>query len=121
MISPPRPPSPPAGPPSGTNFSRRKAEQPSPPLPAMVLIRTSSTKCMAGYCDVPGAQGYPTIRAMAVGRSEETALGSARGRFLESLPRKAIELRGTIATLTATPGAEGPRADLRRKLHALYA
>ena len=58
---------------------------------------------------------------MAAGRSEETALGSAHGRFLESLPRKAIELRGTIALLTATPAAEGPRVELRRKLHALYA
>jgi CheY-like chemotaxis protein len=58
---------------------------------------------------------------MAAGRSEETALGSAHGRFLESLPRKAIELRGTIALLSATPAAEGPRAELRRKLHALYA
>jgi CheY-like chemotaxis protein len=58
---------------------------------------------------------------MSVGRSEETALGSARGRFLESLPRKAIELRGAIALLQANPASEGPRADLRRKLHALYA
>src|SRR3982751_2364092 len=58
---------------------------------------------------------------MSVGRSEETALGSARGRFLESLPRKAIELRGTIALLSATPSAEGPRGEMRRKLHALYA
>lgn len=58
---------------------------------------------------------------MAAGRSEETALGSAHGRFFESLPRKAIELRGTIALLTATPAAEGPRGELRRKLHALYA
>lgn len=58
---------------------------------------------------------------MSVGRSEETALGSARGRFLESLPRKAIELRGAIALLQANPAAEGPRGDLRRKLHALYA
>ena len=32
--SPPRPPSPPEGPPRGTNFSRRKAMQPLPPLPA---------------------------------------------------------------------------------------
>src|SRR5690606_1355494 len=58
---------------------------------------------------------------MSVGRSEETALGSARGRFLESLPRKAIELRGTIALLQANPGSEAARSDMRRKLHALYA
>lgn len=58
---------------------------------------------------------------MVAGKNEETALGSARGRFLESLPRKAIELRGAIALLTATPGAEGPREDMRRRLHTLYA
>lgn len=58
---------------------------------------------------------------MAVGRSEETALGSAHGRFLESLPRKAIELRGTLAQLTGSPLEEEPREELRRKLQALYA
>ena len=76
---------------------------------------------MAGYCDVPGARGYPTIRPMAAGKSEDTALGTAQGRFIESLPRKAIELRGAIALLTATPAAEGPREDMRRRLHTLYA
>jgi CheY-like chemotaxis protein len=54
-------------------------------------------------------------------KGEETALGTARGRFIESLPRKAIELRGAIALLTATPAAEGPREDMRRRLHTLYA
>ena len=58
---------------------------------------------------------------MAVPKGEETALGSARGRFIESLPRKAIELRGAIALLSATPAAEGPREDMRRRLHTLYA
>lgn len=58
---------------------------------------------------------------MVAGKSEDTALGTAHGRFLESLPRKAIELRGAIALLTATPAAEGPREDMRRRLHTLYA
>src|SRR4051812_9587686 len=42
MTSPPRPPSPPEGPPRGTNFSRRKAMHPLPPLPALIEIRASS-------------------------------------------------------------------------------
>lgn len=58
---------------------------------------------------------------MAASKGEETALGSARGRFNESLPRKAIELRGAMALLSATPAAEGPREDMRRRLHTLYA
>ncbi|MFT3922744.1 MAG: response regulator [Myxococcales bacterium] len=58
---------------------------------------------------------------MAAGKGEDTALGTAQSRFIESLPRKAIELRGAIALLTATPAAEGPREDMRRRLHTLYA
>ncbi|HJL06686.1 MAG TPA: response regulator [Polyangiaceae bacterium LLY-WYZ-15_(1-7)] len=50
-----------------------------------------------------------------------TALGVARARFVDGLPRKAKELRGAIALLTASPGAERPREELRRRLHALYA
>src|SRR5215470_12108578 len=42
MTSPPLPPSPPLGPPRGTNFSRRNARQPLPPLPAFTRILTSS-------------------------------------------------------------------------------
>src|SRR5882762_6039772 len=40
---PPLPPSPPEGPPRGTYFSRRKATQPLPPLPAFTNILASST------------------------------------------------------------------------------
>src|SRR5712691_11829805 len=40
---PPWPPSPPEGPPRGTYFSRRKATQPLPPLPAFTNILASST------------------------------------------------------------------------------
>ena len=58
---------------------------------------------------------------MVAGNTEETALGSARGRFLEGLPRKAIELRGAVALLSATPAAEGPRDDMLRRLNALHA
>src|SRR5512140_3103173 len=42
MTSPPLPPSPPEGPPRGTNFSRRNAMQPLPPLPALTWILASS-------------------------------------------------------------------------------
>jgi len=52
---------------------------------------------------------------------EETALGSARARFVEGLPRKAQELRGAVALLSGTPDADRPREELRRRLHALYA
>ncbi|MEY4512328.1 MAG: hypothetical protein RLZZ450_4450, partial [Pseudomonadota bacterium] len=58
---------------------------------------------------------------MVAGNTEDTALGVSRTRFLESLPRKAIELRGAVALLSETPAAEGPRDDMRRRLHALYA
>src|SRR4029079_10479692 len=40
---PPWPPSPPLGPPRGTNFSRRNARHPRPPLPASTWMSTSST------------------------------------------------------------------------------
>src|ERR1700746_164337 len=40
---PPGPPAPPEGPPRGTYFSRRKATQPLPPLPAFTNIFASST------------------------------------------------------------------------------
>src|SRR5215471_3691690 len=46
--SPPRPPSPPDGPPRGTNFSRRKATHPLPPLPALTRIRVSSMNMLEG-------------------------------------------------------------------------
>src|SRR6476659_3209807 len=45
-MEPPRPPSPPSGPPRGTNFSRRKDAEPSPPLPAMTSMRASSKNFM---------------------------------------------------------------------------
>src|SRR5260221_9336793 len=45
---PPRPPSPPSGPPRGTNFSRRKDAEPSPPLPAITSMRASSKNFMSG-------------------------------------------------------------------------
>lgn len=54
-------------------------------------------------------------------KREETALGVARARFVDGLPRKAGELRGAIALLTASPDADKPREEMRRRLHALYA
>src|SRR6267143_2034882 len=45
---PPLPPSPPEGPPRGTYFSRRKATQPLPPLPAFTNILASSTNTGLG-------------------------------------------------------------------------
>ncbi|UJR80670.1 response regulator [Sandaracinus amylolyticus] len=53
--------------------------------------------------------------------SRPTPLGVARARFVDGLPRKAGELRGSIALLAATPAEERPREELRRRLHALYA
>ncbi|MCU0674060.1 MAG: response regulator [Myxococcota bacterium] len=50
-----------------------------------------------------------------------TALGVARARFVDGLPRKGQELKGAIALLVATPNAARPREELRRRLHALYA
>lgn len=50
-----------------------------------------------------------------------TALGVARARFVDGLPRKGQELKGAIALLVATPSAARPREELRRRLHALYA
>jgi hypothetical protein len=50
-----------------------------------------------------------------------TALGVARARFVEGLPRKATELRASTALLVAAPAEERPREELRRRLHALWA
>src|SRR5215471_21402591 len=46
QMLPPRPPSPPSGPPRGMYFSRRKLAHPSPPLPAWISIKASSTNFM---------------------------------------------------------------------------
>src|SRR5688500_18566490 len=58
---------------------------------------------------------------MAQGRKGDTALGVARARFVEGLPRKASELKGAVALLAATPDNDRPREEMRRRLHALYA
>ena len=57
---------------------------------------------------------------MTAGR-DDTALGVARTRFVHALPKKAEELKGAVALLVATPDAERPREEMRRRLHALYA
>src|SRR5258706_15324590 len=51
----------------------------------------------------------------------QTALGVARARFVEGLPRKAREVKASVALLAGTPDEERPREELRRRLHALYA
>ncbi len=53
--------------------------------------------------------------------SRPTPLGVARARFVDGLPRKAAELRGSIALLAGAPTEERPREELRRRLHALFA
>jgi CheY-like chemotaxis protein len=60
-------------------------------------------------------------RAMSTESSRPTPLGVARARFVEGLPRKAQELKGSVALLAGTPNDEKPREELRRRLHALYA
>src|SRR5271167_112867 len=55
MMSPPRPPSPPEGPPNGTNFSRRKAIEPFPPLPASSVTSHESTNFIGAPRDVLAA------------------------------------------------------------------
>src|SRR5689334_20070057 len=54
-------------------------------------------------------------------KKEDTALGVARARFIDGLPRKATELKGAVALLAATPDAEKPREEMRRRLHAPFA
>ncbi len=58
---------------------------------------------------------------MSTESSRPTPLGVARARFVEGLPRKAQELKGSVALLAGTPNEERPREELRRRLHALYA
>jgi len=58
---------------------------------------------------------------MADAGQDKTALGIARARFMDGLPRKAKELKGAVTLLVGTPGAERPREEMRRRLHALYA
>jgi CheY-like chemotaxis protein len=56
-----------------------------------------------------------------VGEEQAAALGIARDRFLEGLPRKAAEVMGAVEALAAQPSTDRVREDLRRRLHALYA
>ncbi|MCA9537002.1 MAG: response regulator [Myxococcales bacterium] len=51
----------------------------------------------------------------------DTALGPARQRFVDSLPKKASELRGALALLVGSPESARPRDDFRARLQALYA
>ncbi|MBN1653307.1 MAG: response regulator [Deltaproteobacteria bacterium] len=58
---------------------------------------------------------------MTVDVREKTAIGIARARFMEALPRKSNELKSAIATLSASPNVARLREEMRRRLHALYA
>jgi twitching motility two-component system response regulator PilH len=76
---------------------------------------------MAGYCDVPWKHRYPTIVDMVAGKIEGSALGAASSRFLESIPRKVVELETCLDALSADLEGAESRAGLHRKLQALYA
>lgn len=52
---------------------------------------------------------------------EKTALGIARARFMDALPRKGKELKNAITTLAEAPEVARLREEMRRRLHALYA
>ncbi len=54
-------------------------------------------------------------------KREDTALGVARQRFIDGLPRRAAELRSAVGVLGASPENERARDELRRRLHAIYA
>jgi len=55
------------------------------------------------------------------GLKEETALGAARSRFLEGLPKKAAEIRASVAVGAGAPENGPARDELRRRVHALHA
>lgn len=52
---------------------------------------------------------------------QKTALGVARARFIEALPRKSKELSAAVALLKESPEVGRLREEMRRRLHALYA
>src|SRR5580698_5949696 len=52
-------------------------------------------------------------------KEEGQGLGGARGDFVASLGRKVSDARKALTTLEGDPRAQGPRDELRRKLHAL--
>ena len=58
---------------------------------------------------------------MSSGKGEETALGTARGRFLDALPDKCAELSGLVQSLREQPEEGDAGEELRRRFHALYA
>lgn len=55
------------------------------------------------------------------GRRENTALGVARARFTDSLPRRSKEVKAALKLLVASPSAERPRESLRRRLQSILA
>src|SRR5215469_1621253 len=83
--SPPLPPSPPEGPPRGTNFSRRNARQPLPPLPAFTRIVASSINTVVSLRPSANTMlGRPILfQYKSPGRAEA---GPRRARLGRSLP-----------------------------------
>ncbi|MCA9603113.1 MAG: response regulator [Polyangiales bacterium] len=83
--------------------------------------------------EVHGAEWYGVPHVSASGPEFEydagsmltdaraSALGSARSKFVDALPRKAAELMSSVELVAEVPDAERHRDDLRRRLHALYA
>ncbi|MCX7808028.1 MAG: hypothetical protein N2515_05425, partial [Deltaproteobacteria bacterium] len=53
--------------------------------------------------------------------NRQTALAVARARFLDSLPRRASELRSAALLLRSAPSDERIQEEIRRKLQALWA
>jgi CheY-like chemotaxis protein len=54
-------------------------------------------------------------------RKEDTALGVARARFVDSLSRKAEEIEAALRDVRTSPADAGTREELRKRFHALYA
>src|SRR5436853_1889666 len=101
--SPPRPPSPPSGPPLGTNFSRRKWIEPSPPRPAITVSFALSWNMRA-----PSSREKRSFARSGVDDGHEAAL-AARPE------RDDAVARGEDRVVLADPGA-GARTEARAAL-----
>lgn len=55
------------------------------------------------------------------GSPRKTALGVAKARFIEALPRRSKELEAAIKLLSESPEQSHLYEEMRRRLHALYA
>ena len=113
MMLAPLPPSPPSGPPRGTYFSRRRLEQPSPPLPACNSIWTRSTNILKARCWRERTEAEPDaknkrptrIRASRQGESWGFAGGFATSGLPgnASKPRLEVNCPPTVQSLPEQP------------------